>query len=390
MQEQAQKREKRLHGIAGVIVKQLKPIENKEIFIEKYSDLELRVLLNPIDSKYAAIVNLSHGRFEVEDIKNEQKEKLSKDVLNWNAMLETSTLIFLKIAMGELGLVGQAKLIMTRKMKVKGLANLLKFASILKLSDVVVESKKEPKETKKLRKTVKEAKTDAIFSRKAKFITAGVVGMTLPSILTILFMYALDTMGSLWNLAHGDVGLFYSMVLFNSFNMVSDIVLLGKGYWYVFIIWGVTGLFIGLLSRDILKSLIIDGIVIGIAIIMYSVSVSIYSASYPEMLVDTLISESSYLYPGLISGPEIFLSILIQITIHSFALPILVLFTLVGGLINPRPEYYTVFDENVVKLKKKQKGPEIPKKGMVSHAPSSERPPEAPKEQRYLESYPTT
>ena len=71
MQEQAQKREKRLHGIAGVIVKQLKPIENKEIFIEKYSDLELRVLLNPIDSKYAAIVNLSHGRFEVEDIKNE-------------------------------------------------------------------------------------------------------------------------------------------------------------------------------------------------------------------------------------------------------------------------------------------------------------------------------
>jgi len=89
------------------------------------------------------------------------------------------------------------------------------------------------------------------------------------------------------------------------------------------------------------------------------------------------------LYPGLIGGPQIFLSILVQVVIESFALPMLVLFTLIGGLINPRPEYYTVFDENVVKLKKKAKGPGIPKKGVVS-PPSVQQ-----KEQRYLESLQT-
>lgn len=382
MQEQARKREGRLRGIAGVIANQLKPIENKEKFIEKYSDLDLRILLNPRDSKYAAIVNLSHGRFNVEYMKNESKEALSKKNLNWNAMLETSTPIFLKVAMGELGLLGQAKLIITRKMKAKGLTKLLKLASILSLSDVV--QQKPEKEKKKIRKTVKEAKTEEFFSRRSKMVVAGVVGITLPSLLTLLFMWALGTLPALWELSNGDVGMMFSMVLYNSLNHITDMVLLGKGYWYVFITWAVTGIFIGLLSRDILKSLIIDGIVMGVTIVMYSIFVSIYGANFPnDILVDSLITESSYLYPGLIGGPQIFLSILIQVVIESFALPMLVLFTLIGGLINPRPEYYTVFDENLIKLKKKAKGPGIPKKGIMGPPPGPQ------KEQRYLESLQT-
>ncbi len=381
MQEQARKREGRLRGIAGVIANQLKPIERKEKFIEKFSDLYLRILLNPTDSKYAAIVNLNHGRFEVEYIKNDQKEALSKKNLNWNAMLETSTPIFLKIAMGELGLLGQTKLIMTRKMKAKGLTKLLKLASILSLSDVV--QQKPEKEKKKIRQTVKEAKTEELFSRRSKLVVAGVVGIILPSILTILIMWALGSLQSLWELANGDIGLMYSMILFNSLNYVNDMLLLGKGYWFVFITWAVTGIFIGLLSRDILKSLIIDGIVMGIYLLMYSIYVSIYSNNFPSMLIDSLITESSYLYPGLVGGPQIFLSILIQVVIESFALPMLVLFTLIGGLINPRPEYYTVFDENVIKLKRKAKGPGIPKQGVMVPPPGPQ------KEQRYLESLQT-
>ncbi|MFX1274452.1 MAG: hypothetical protein ACFFBP_00920 [Promethearchaeota archaeon] len=385
MQEPTEKKAKRLRGIAGVIVKQLKPIENKQEFKDNYSDLNLRLLLNPIDSKYAAIVNLNNGIFEVESIKNEPKENLSKDVLKWNGMLETSTPIFLKISMGEIGLGGQTKLIMTRKMKMKGMTKLLKFAKILSLSDVVQEKPPKEKEKKKIRTMVKEAKTEAIFSRRAKMITAGIIGIILPPILTLLIMGALDEIRPLWELSYGNFGLFYSMVVFNTFNHVSDMILLGYGYWYVFIVWAVTGIFIGLLSRDILKSLMIDLIVIGVNVIIYSISVSISSYLFPDYFIHSLITESSPLYPALIEGPLIFFAIIVQILIQSFALPMLVLFTLIGGLINPRPEYYTVFDENMVKLKQKQKGPGIQKKGMIAPPPSVAPPPQAPKEERPLE-----
>jgi len=242
---------------------------------------------------------------------------------------------------------------------------------------------KPEKEKKKIRQTVKEAKTEELFSRKSKLVVAGVIGITLPSILTILIMWALGSLQSLWELANGDIGLMYSMILFNSLNYVNDMLLLGKGYWFVFITWAVTGIFIGLLSRDILKSLIIDGIVMGIYILMYSIFVSIYSNNFPSMLIDSLITETSYFYPGLIGGPQIFLSILIQVVIESFALPMLVLFTLIGGLINPRPEYYTVFDEDIIKLKRKAKTPGIPKKSVMVPPPGPQ------KEQRYLESLQT-
>ncbi|MFX1381559.1 MAG: hypothetical protein ACFFBP_03875 [Promethearchaeota archaeon] len=256
---------------------------------------------------------------------------------------------------------GNRKLVIGKGTTGRNLGKLLRLSKILVLQKI-----KYPKilstEEYKSPKVAPKPKQDTLFKKKYKLLTATLLGIFLPSFLTFLFMLALEQIPQLWHLVDGDLGVFYSMILFNTFNLIYDIPLLGYGYWIVFIVWAVTGIFIGLICRDILKSLIIDGIAIGINIILYSIFVFIYFPSYPSSFV-FLIEQFSKWYPGLASGLFIPFFLMIHIILDSFALPMLVLFTLIGGLINPRPEIYTIFDAKMAsKVKNKYKGAPVSKK----------------------------
>ncbi|MFX1273745.1 MAG: hypothetical protein ACFFBP_14325 [Promethearchaeota archaeon] len=124
---------KRAKGIGGVLQKQLAPLETNEKFLERYSNLKLTLLLNAKDSKYAAVVRFNDGNIMVESVSNADEKALSKKVLFWDGMLKTTTPIFLKIAMGELGLGAMAKKMISRKIKAKGIKNLLKLQKIFAL-----------------------------------------------------------------------------------------------------------------------------------------------------------------------------------------------------------------------------------------------------------------
>jgi len=372
-EQNTEKREKRIKGVGSIIQKMMKPLETDEIFLAKFSKLKMKALINATDTRYAAVINFNEGKIDVEALKNSPEEDISKKKLNWNGKLETDVATLLKIATGEIGVMGLVKRIISRKIKIKGMLKMLSLYNIFQIANTKEKTTKEPSKEKAKKEKMK---SSTLFSRRSKFITAGIVGITLPLILTILFMWALGTLTDLWQLANGDLGLFFSIMLFNSLNHVTDMFLLGKGYWYIFIIWAVTGLLIGLLTRDILKSLIIDGIIIFVYMILYTIYVSIYGNLFPDIpkLVDTLISEASYLYPGLIEGPLIFFNLLVQITVESFALPMMILFTLIGGIVNPKPEYYTVFDAKPAsKLKRKYKGSVVPSKTIGSIAQKEEK-----------------
>ncbi|MFX1274451.1 MAG: hypothetical protein ACFFBP_00915 [Promethearchaeota archaeon] len=361
---QERKKEKRIKGIGGIIAKMMKPLETDEVFLAKFSQLEMKALINAHDTKYAAIVNFNQGKIDVEAVKNDPVENISKKTLHWDGKLETEVAILLQIATGEIGLLGLVKLIMTRKVKIKGLFKMLSLYNVFKIAGAKEKSIKEP--SKEVARKAR-IKSTTLFSRRSKFITAGVLGIVLPSILSLLFMWALGDIRMWWELSYGNLGLFYSLVIFNVFNLVSDMILLGYGYWYVFIIWAVTGIFIGILSRDILKSLIIDLIAIVTNVILYTIFITIFSSFFPDNFVHSLITKSSIWYPGLIEGFVSFFFIFAQITLDSFALPMLVLFTLIGGIINPKPEYYTVLDvKQDIRIKKKFKGSIIPSKQINS------------------------
>lgn len=134
MQEQEKKvRKKRLKGIAGVISKQMEPLNDSLLFKELFGDFKAKYLLNAVDSKVAALVTFDEGKIEVEGISNTDKKALKKKVLGWDSKLATTTPIFLQVAMGELSMGAMAKKVVSRKIKVKGLKKLLKLQEVFAL-----------------------------------------------------------------------------------------------------------------------------------------------------------------------------------------------------------------------------------------------------------------
>ncbi|KKM90263.1 hypothetical protein LCGC14_1240460, partial [marine sediment metagenome] len=71
---------KKLRGLAGILSKLVEPLNENQKFKEKFSDIELKVLLNATDGKYAALLVIDKGTIHVEGYKNNPKKNLKKKV----------------------------------------------------------------------------------------------------------------------------------------------------------------------------------------------------------------------------------------------------------------------------------------------------------------------
>ncbi|MFO8018174.1 MAG: hypothetical protein R6U96_06025 [Promethearchaeia archaeon] len=131
--EQKEKKKKKLRGFAGVIQKQLSPLNDNEKFQHIFEDEEITYLLNATDGRYAALVTVDHGTITVEGIKNKNKKELKKKVLGWDAKMECPIELFLELAMGKLSTWGMLKKIITRKMKIRGPRKLMKLQKMFAL-----------------------------------------------------------------------------------------------------------------------------------------------------------------------------------------------------------------------------------------------------------------
>jgi len=89
--------------------------------LKKHSKLNLTLLLNAKNSKYAALVRFHEERINFESITNSNKKALSKKVLLGEGMLQTSMPILLIIAIGKIILFGMGVKIFSRKIKAKGI-----------------------------------------------------------------------------------------------------------------------------------------------------------------------------------------------------------------------------------------------------------------------------
>jgi hypothetical protein len=65
----------RLHGFAGIVSKQVEPLNENEKFKKIFKDSEEKVLLNAKDGKWAALLIIDKGKIYVEGIKNQPKNK---------------------------------------------------------------------------------------------------------------------------------------------------------------------------------------------------------------------------------------------------------------------------------------------------------------------------
>ncbi len=117
---------KKLRGFASVISHLLEPVNNKERFKDRFKDYNnFRLLLNAKDAKYAALIIVDKATLKVEGLRNDDKAVLKKLKKECDGFLEMSTNLFLDLAMGKLSKGAMAKKAATRKIKVKGMKNVV-------------------------------------------------------------------------------------------------------------------------------------------------------------------------------------------------------------------------------------------------------------------------
>jgi len=169
-----------------------------------------------------------------------------------------------------------------------------------------------------------------MFEERGRLILAICIGVLLPWILILIFLYFLGSFPALLEAANGNPLTFFTLLIFYSFNLTYELPVLGTGFWLVFIAWAIPGIFIGLLTRDLKKNLLVATLGFLVTFILYNILV--FSTSIPPALIDPIISSSLY---HNFSWVTPFL-LLFHSAFTCFVLPILFFATLTGGLLKTR------------------------------------------------------
>ena len=128
-------RKKRIRGFAGVIESQLKPKGESDKFKHIFRNVNKKICVNAIDGRYAALVIINNGIIEVEEVKNKPKSNLSKKSLDWDGRIMMSAQSFLEIAMGKLSMTDIVLRMFSRKIKIRGVKNVLLLLKVFKLKE---------------------------------------------------------------------------------------------------------------------------------------------------------------------------------------------------------------------------------------------------------------
>ena len=122
---------KEVRGFAYLLNTVILPLNENETFKDKFGSKKLKILINARNLKYAALVIIDEGTIRAESILNKPKENLDKKLLGWDAYLELDSAVFLAFAMNRISLLGMGKLMLQRKVKIKGLVKLLNLMQVI-------------------------------------------------------------------------------------------------------------------------------------------------------------------------------------------------------------------------------------------------------------------
>ena len=115
----------RIRGFAGLINNILTPLNHNNRFKKKFQTVQTKILLNAGNVQFAALIIIDRGKIKVESIPNKPKENLRKQKVGWNGFIEMDTQTFLAISMGRISLFRVAIKWIQRKVKMRGIRNLL-------------------------------------------------------------------------------------------------------------------------------------------------------------------------------------------------------------------------------------------------------------------------
>ncbi len=124
----------RLRGFAGIVSKQVEPLNENEKFKHMFKETEEKVLLNAKDGKWAAMLIIDKGKIYIEGIKNEPKENLKKKNAGWNGLISCKTDMFLELLGSEEISMGKViRKILSGKIKIRGIKHVLVLLKLFSL-----------------------------------------------------------------------------------------------------------------------------------------------------------------------------------------------------------------------------------------------------------------
>lgn len=124
----------RLRGFAGIVSKQIEPLNENDKFKHIFKETEEKVLLNAKDGKWAAMLIIDKGKIYIEGIKNEPKENLKKKNAGWNGLISCKTDMFLELLGSEELSMGKViRKILSGKIKIRGIKHALVLLKLFSL-----------------------------------------------------------------------------------------------------------------------------------------------------------------------------------------------------------------------------------------------------------------
>ena len=120
---------------AEAILKTYGPLNDNDRFKEKFADQSFKILLNPKDGKYAALIIVNDGAVSINGLDNQDKKNLDQKELDWDGFMQTTLTMFDEIGKGNLTQNDIIRKVVARKIKIKNpkvLAKLSEMAAFLK------------------------------------------------------------------------------------------------------------------------------------------------------------------------------------------------------------------------------------------------------------------
>ncbi len=128
-----EEKKKRLKGFAGVVSKQIEPLNSIEKFKEDFKDRSVKLLLNATDGKDAAMIVIDKGHIYVEGIMNTPKENIKKKNAGWDGRIQAKTDAFVNLLTSEdLSFGSVLGQILTFKIRIKGIRKALTLLELFK------------------------------------------------------------------------------------------------------------------------------------------------------------------------------------------------------------------------------------------------------------------
>ncbi|MFW9875098.1 MAG: hypothetical protein ACFFG0_18490 [Candidatus Thorarchaeota archaeon] len=125
--------EEKLRGLAVIINSILAPLNDNIRFQKEFKNTDARILLNAPNLNNAVIIIIFHGSLKVKSIPNKPKTNIKKKNIGWNVFIEFDTQTLFTLAISKLSLLKIAKLWISRKIKIRGIRNLLLLLKMLNI-----------------------------------------------------------------------------------------------------------------------------------------------------------------------------------------------------------------------------------------------------------------